>query len=124
MASLSFIAFTLLTNYPWCLQKKRHRQQAKVSGQAEPSRENTDMELEAAQAAEFDPRPEDEGSLKVHRRRLNPAVDLDADEDSLEGYGLAHNAARSELVRGSWGNGWVGSRWDLATSAVDCGDEL
>jgi hypothetical protein len=45
----------------------------------------------------------DGGALvKARKRRVNPAVDLDAHADDgwSEGYGLAHNAARSELVRG------------------------
>jgi hypothetical protein len=42
------------------------------------------------------------GMAKARKRRVNPAVDLDAQADDgwSEGYGLAHNAARSELVRG------------------------
>jgi hypothetical protein len=43
----------------------------------------------------------DDSSRKAMKRRLNPAVDLAAAaEDRLtsDGYGLAHNSARSELV--------------------------
>lgn len=43
----------------------------------------------------------DDSSRNALKRRLNPAVDLAAAaEDRLtsDGYGLAHNSARSELV--------------------------
>ena len=43
----------------------------------------------------------DDSARKALKRRLNPVVDLAAaaeDKLTADGYGLAHNAARSELV--------------------------
>jgi hypothetical protein len=81
-------------------QKKRRKQAAAMTGREEVVKEPSDGDL--VEDVIFNPRPEDEVALKAHRRRVNPAVDLDADKDAYEGYGLAHNAARSELVRGVW----------------------
>lgn len=44
----------------------------------------------------------DDSARKAFNRRLNPVVDLAAaaqDRLTSDGYGLAHNSARSELVR-------------------------
>jgi hypothetical protein len=48
----------------------------------------------------------DDPARKALKRRLNPVVDLAAaaeDRLTADGYGLAHNSARSELVGACWG---------------------